>query len=180
MMTVERNNQRLDYWKVCERGHTSLMFRENVFFFYRFLWERLTSRFSTFSTGIARRKCSNGRKKRLCSIKNSEKYLRLQFDSRFTTDSRFKYKPNRLNGHLHNLKPLLRSKMNIFDRMFLHKNLIQPIRPYMVSLSGTRPWTSKYSNCSSISSHLLTNGCQRFLVRHRHLSAQWIQNRYHH
>jgi hypothetical protein len=58
------------------------------------------------------------------------KYLGLILDSKLTWNSHIKNKRKALNARLHLLRSLLRSKMNINNKLLIYKSLLKPLWTY--------------------------------------------------
>jgi len=74
------------------------------------------------------------------------KYLGLLLDRRLTWGPHLKNKRKQLNSRLHVIRPLLKSNMNLSNRLLLYKSLLQPIWSYGIALWGT----AKPSNLRTI------------------------------
>jgi len=74
------------------------------------------------------------------------KYLGLILDSKLTWNSHIINKRKALNARLHLLRPLLRSKMNINNKLLIYKSLLKPLWTYGIQLWGT----AKPSNTKKI------------------------------
>ncbi|KAL4096692.1 hypothetical protein QTP88_021597 [Uroleucon formosanum] len=68
---------------------------------------------------------------------NEVKYLGLLFDKRLTWGPHLKNKRKQLNSRLHILRPLLKSKISISNRLLLYKSLLLPIWSYGIALWGS-------------------------------------------
>ncbi|KAL4126891.1 hypothetical protein QTP88_011091 [Uroleucon formosanum] len=74
------------------------------------------------------------------------KYLRLLLDRRLTWGPHLKNKRKQLNSRLHVIRPLVKSNMNLSNRLLIYKSLLQPIWSYGIALWGT----AKPSNLRTI------------------------------
>lgn len=71
---------------------------------------------------------------------------KINFDRRLTWGPHLKNKRKQLNSRLHVIRPLLKSNMNLSNRLLLYKSLLQPIWSYGIALWGT----AKPSNLRTI------------------------------
>ena len=72
----------------------------------------------------------------------SVKYLGLTLDQRLTWADHIKTKRTSLNLKLHKLRPLLRSKTSLTNKILIYKQILRPAMTYGIQLWGT----SKNSN----------------------------------
>lgn len=113
------------------------------------------------------------------SLATEVKYLGLLLNRRLTWGPHLKIKRKQLNSHLHILKPLLISNINLSNRLPLYITLLQPIWSYGIAL-----WLSKPSNTRTIQAfqaiclHLIainTPGCVSNLTLHKDLRIPIIK-----
>jgi hypothetical protein len=60
----------------------------------------------------------------------SVKYLGFTFDQRLTWADHIKAKRTSLNFKLHKLRPLLRSKTSLINKILIHKQIVRPAMTY--------------------------------------------------
>lgn len=70
------------------------------------------------------------------------KYFGLILNRKLTWGLHLKAKQKKLNSRLHLLIPLLRSELNISNKLFISKRLIRPIWTYICCMSDTQPKNS--------------------------------------
>lgn len=106
------------------------------------------------------------------------KYLGLLLDKRLTWVTHLKNKRKQLNSRLCILRPLLKSKLNTSNRLFLYKSLLQPIWFYGIALWSTAKPANIKTIQAFIPSHLPTNDWQCLLVRYQYQFSHRAKNRY--
>lgn len=77
---------------------------------------------------------------------DSVKYLGLVLDKRLTWANHIKEKRTSLNFKLHKLRPLLRSKISLNNKLLIYKQILRPAMTYGIQLWGT----SKNSNLNKL------------------------------
>uniref|UniRef100_A0A2S2P0Y0 RNA-directed DNA polymerase from mobile element jockey n=1 Tax=Schizaphis graminum TaxID=13262 RepID=A0A2S2P0Y0_SCHGA len=90
------------------------------------------------------------------------KYLGLTFDKRLTWAQHLKNKRKSVNSRLHLLRPLLRSKLNISNKLLIYKAILRPVWAYGIQIWGS----AKSSNLRTIQA--FQSICLRQIV-----SAPW-------
>ena len=93
------------------------------------------------------------------------KYLGLLLNRRLTWSSHLKSKRKQLNSCLHLIWSLLKSNMNMSNRLLLYKNFQTNLILRHCSLRHCQ--TLKYQNNSSVSIHLPPYAPQSLLIRHK-------------
>ena len=93
---------------------------------------------------------------------NEVKYLGLTFDKRLNWCSHLKQKRKSVNSKLHLLRPLLRSKLSLNNKLSIYKSIIRPAWLYGIQLWGT----AKPSNTKTLQS--FQSICLRLIT-----SAPW-------
>lgn len=90
------------------------------------------------------------------SIGSEVKYLGLILDKKLTWNPCRKYKRKVLNARLQLFRPLLRSKMNINNKLIIYKFLLRPLQTYGNQLWGAaKPSTTQAFQ--SICLHLISS-----------------------
>ena len=77
---------------------------------------------------------------------NEVKYLGLILDKRLTWCPHIKHKRKTVNSRLHILRPLLKSKLSLSNKLIIYKSIIRPVWTYGIQLWGT----AKPSNTKSL------------------------------
>jgi len=69
-------------------------------------------------------------------LHQSTKYLGITLDKRLTWANHTKNKRKQLNSRLHLLRPLLKSKINLKNKILIYKSIIRPIWTYGIQIWG--------------------------------------------
>ena len=77
---------------------------------------------------------------------NEVKYLGLTFDKRLTWGPHLKLKRKQVNSRLHLLRPLLKSKLSLTNKVTIYKVIIRPVWLYGIQIWGS----SKPSNTRTL------------------------------
>jgi hypothetical protein len=81
---------------------------------------------------------------KLIPSSNEVKYLGLIFDKRLNWSSYLKRKRKSMNSRLHLLRPLLKSKLSLANKLIIYKSIIRPAWLYDFQLRGpTKPSNTK-------------------------------------
>jgi len=108
------------------------------------------------------------------------KYFGLTLDRRLTRSSQLMDKRKKLNSRLHVLlRPLLRSNINILNKIIIYTNVSSVPSGHMTSYSGGPSQKIQYSNDSSFSINLSPYHYQSSLVRKEQITSRWPSNQNH-